>query len=730
MRTHLLRRLLPALLLAAPATAHAQIRDGFLSNIITFPSSGLQPQVSAPLDLGFSANVRGSFFPPDFPDWEQVVVCRYGFVSFGPLVNACAPPPAPGFTFELFDAGAVLAPMHARLSTFDTQQSIGWGTGTILGRSAFGVTWDNVLDLSTSASTRLSMQLVLIDRSDRAPGDFDAEFNYGELADFLLSDDYFSGAVDDGSWSGEAYTYATTRASNGRTLMCWVGGSVDNSACDPSGGGPHAVPEPASVLLMAAGLLLLIVHRRRRPSVRVIAALAAAGALGACAPDQAPMQSPDIPGEPNRLASIDGSPAPDTDGQEGWLVLFEDGVAPAERNRILGLAAVGADLDYILPGVNGAVLRDANVDVLRTVPGVQGVYPNSRFAQTYQTSALYWRRGWQWNMRQIQAHQAATTGNGVKVCIIDGPVTALHQELAGKVIAAAAFRGSGTWGINTDNGSSHGVHVASTVTTNGIGIASVAPNARLLSANVFGPSLTTTLAQVISAMHWCTENNVDVINMSLGGPRTRNVDPWSSDFLLYSLFTTIARSRGIVVVAAAGNENTAIPSLGTKQAFLPAEATGVITVGATAPAVERPFPFAPQPPHASFDTRAAYSNYNSGLSALGPGVRIYAPGGARSTRAQLGVMGACNPGASASCLGGSAYLSYFGTSMASPHVAGVVALITERYATAPRTLARTQAVEACLFQTSDALPSGPPFFGRRRVNARRATTELCPQVAP
>jgi hypothetical protein len=63
--------------------------------------------------------------------------------------------------------------------------------------------------------------------------------------------------------------------------------------------------------------------------------------------------------------------------------------------------------------------------------------------------------------------------------------------------------------------------------------------------------------------------------------------------------------------------------------------------------------------------------------------------------------------------------------MASPHVAALAALISSR-GTGARSLARVEAIEACMLATADPLPAGSPFFGRGRINALRATTEACP----
>ena len=127
------------------------------------------------------------------------------------------------------------------------------------------------------------------------------------------------------------------------------------------------------------------------------------------------------------------------------------------------------------PAVRRRRHSSGDVDALRANPIVEAVYLNTRFTtqQAYQTNALYWRRGVQWDMRQIEAHLATTRGTGVRVCVVDGPIAATHRDFAGKVIALAHFPGNASWAA-TANFSSHGSHVASTVSTNGM-VQSVAP---------------------------------------------------------------------------------------------------------------------------------------------------------------------------------------------------------------------------------------------------------------
>jgi hypothetical protein len=124
--------------------------------------------------------------------------------------------------------------------------------------------------------------------------------------------------------------------------------------------------------------------------------------------------------------------------------------------------------------------------------------------------------------------------------------------------------------------------VSGTVSTNGAGGASVAPDASLMMAKVFnGVGGGAATAVVLNAVAWCTDNGADVINMSLaftGGIPTAGNEAFIA---AYEAGLDYATSRGVLIVAAAGNDALTLPFPG--RIFLPAEAPGVVSVAATGP---------------------------------------------------------------------------------------------------------------------------------------------------
>ncbi len=281
------------------------------------------------------------------------------------------------------------------------------------------------------------------------------------------------------------------------------------------------------------------------------------------------------------------------------------------------------------------------------------------------------------------------TGTGVVVAVIDTGITN-HPDLNANILpgydfisdAAMARDGGGRdnnpndegdWyaanecgsGIPASNSSWHGTHVAGTVaavTNNSTGVAGTAFNAKVVPVRVLGKCGGYT-SDIADAIVWASggtvsgvpanANPAEVINMSLGGG--------GSCSTTYQTAINGAVSRGTTVVVAAGNSNTNVSS------SVPANCANVIAVAATT----------------SAGARASFSNY-------GTGIDISAPG--------QGILSTLNSGTTVP--GSASYASYNGTSMAAPHVAGVVALVQS---VAPTALSPAS-IESLLKSTARPLP--------------------------
>ncbi|MDQ3301899.1 MAG: S8 family serine peptidase [Actinomycetota bacterium] len=217
--------------------------------------------------------------------------------------------------------------------------------------------------------------------------------------------------------------------------------------------------------------------------------------------------------------------------------------------------------------------------VLERNPDVESVSYNYLREPNFVPNDPYFVGGYQWDLQKIGTASAwdRTTGYGAKVAVLDTGVDTSHPDLRGKVAWQWDFFNRDSV-ANVDYGysaSGHGTHVSGTIAAtanNGTGIAGVAPQAQILAAKVCGPSrvgdtkddvngwaIRCPDAAVIDALNYFSNyasySGIKVANLSLGGYAYSSA---------YHTAVNRASNSGIVVVAAAGNDNTsARPTTGS-----------------------------------------------------------------------------------------------------------------------------------------------------------------------
>ncbi|MCQ9135173.1 S8 family peptidase [Streptomyces hilarionis] len=241
------------------------------------------------------------------------------------------------------------------------------------------------------------------------------------------------------------------------------------------------------------------------------------------------------------------------------------------------------------------------------------------------------------------AWAAGYDGKGVEVAVLDTGVDTTHPDLASAVKASKDFTGTGS----TDDMAGHGTHVAATLAGSGERSGGryrgVAPGAGILNAKVLDDSGEGSDSGVIAGLEWAAGQGAKVANLSLGQEDTPGEDP------VEAAVNALAKSTGMLTVAAAGNEG---PDAGTVGS--PGAAEAALTVGAV-DGEDRLADFSSTGPTAD-------GALKPDLTA--PGVAIV------SARAAHGHMG--DPAADG-------YVSMSGTSMATPHAAGAAAILAQRH---------------------------------------------------
>ncbi|WP_238598077.1 S8 family serine peptidase [Saccharothrix sp. ALI-22-I] len=367
---------------------------------------------------------------------------------------------------------------------------------------------------------------------------------------------------------------------------------------------------------------------------------------------------------------------------------------------VTGLVESGYDdakrdtLPLIVTQQGNAQVRAAGTHVTRELPAVNAVA--ARTAKTEAATAFHAlvndpgvKKVWLDGLRQPSldrstaqigaptAWQAGYTGQGVKVAVLDGGVDGAHPDLAGKEVAEQNF----TEDPDATDVDGHGTHVASTIASAGAKYKGVAPDAQILDGKVcilYGCAE----SWILGGMQWAVEQGADVVNLSLGGSDSPEIDP------LEEAVNTLSAQSGTLFVIAAGNSGRP----GTVGS--PGSADAALTVGA----VNRD------------DSIAFFSSRGPRIGdgavkpdVTAPGVDIVA---AKAATGSIGTPVDEN------------HVALSGTSMATPHVAGAAALIAQQHPDWTGTQ-----IKAALMASAKSNPALTAFDqGTGRVDLGKAIT--------
>lgn len=311
---------------------------------------------------------------------------------------------------------------------------------------------------------------------------------------------------------------------------------------------------------------------------------------------------------------------------------------------------------------------DQQLQAIKNLPGV--AYVEKEFNHPVKLENIAIEKAEKpWGLDAIKAPRAweiAGKGKGIRVLVLDTGIDPQHPSLKDNFEKGRDFTGASKGTFFFDE-TGHGTHVAGTVAAieNSSGFAGVAPEATILAGRVCGEMGCNSIG-VIEGIDWGVSEKVDVINLSLG---STGASPATLEAVLR------ADRAGVSIVAATGN-------YGVNEVLFPAAYPSVIAVGA----VDR---------HMQI---AKFSQYGPEVTLVAPGVEIVST----YPRAK-----------------GSPFFETFGTSMASPHVAGVVALVRS----ANKKLTPLE-IKELLIKT--AIPLSPNIdnkFGAGLVNAEAAVSE-------
>ena len=406
------------------------------------------------------------------------------------------------------------------------------------------------------------------------------------------------------------------------------------------------------------------------------------------------------------------------------------------------VAAAGGEVLRVHPQIGYATVRSTEPGFaarLSSAPGIAGVeqdyvvqwVPNfhgeavgvspEASPGTDPSGAAF--RACQWNMDQVDAPSAwaaGVFGDGVTVAVLDTGIDPYHIDLWTKVdmVNSISFLPAGSSPCNEYLGLPdeetfldfmyHGTFVASQITGNGIGMASVAPGVEIVGVKVLDCTGSGDFGTILGGLLYAADlPDVDIISMSLGFYYPKN--EFQGLNAIVSKAVNYAKRQGKLVVASAGNDGANLDK-NTNWIHIPSESGTATSIYATN----------------YFDELASYSNHGRsgtwvgapGGDGVDPDVPI--PGCPFSLESQGGVIGACSQDSIwANCAGGTTYLGgEMGTSFAAPIAAGVAALMDGNYGG----MLNPAQLKTGLKKTADDLgkKGADLFYSHGRVNAGTA----------
>ncbi len=352
----------------------------------------------------------------------------------------------------------------------------------------------------------------------------------------------------------------------------------------------------------------------------------------------------------SNFLAVSAQPTPDL--PDGYVVVLRDGTDPlavAREHANAHALSVAFVYEHALKGYS-ARIPAARLSKLKSDPRVLFISPDRPVKATGQALPT--------GVDRIQGELSSTaSGNGtgtvnVAVAIIDTGIDTSHGDL-NVVGGKNCLTGSRSY----SDGNGHGTHVAGTVAAkdNAVGVVGVAPGAPLYSVRVLDDTGSGTISSVICGIDWVSanaaKNRIKVVNMSLGasGVDDGNCGNTNNDAMHKAICASVA--KGLVYVVAAGNETKDFASV------VPATYNEVLTVTAVADYNGTAGGGTASTCGANVeDAAASFSNFTASSSS-DEAHTIAAPG-------------ACIT----STWKGNSYNTLSGTSMASPHIAGVAAL--------------------------------------------------------